>query len=383
MKAKFLAAIIAMLALYSVVSAQDYQIRTNGRNNLRAAPSLDGTFVETVPSGTILHVIGKQNRWLKISRNGREVWMADWLGYSRVEGIVETASPPASNIDNCCFVDRQCNSDQQWTDGYYAFQNSQCAAPSQSQPQASAQPAGQVPSSINNCCFVNQQCHSEQDWEQGFYAYLSSQCPVSGGAPRVAWTSYMPAEVNRFLTDPSKDPFNNCCYMHHGTCHSDKDWERGRRDYRNHECIRPAPLGTRPAIVGNAKFRNLVETALELIGIHAPEWLHYIDNSGALMFEALPDQSGGFYNQRWSIAHGWTSFENGDPSWAPDNHYIVGYAGGITHEACHAIQQRTYTQTAGRTNEAACVEAQLAVIEAINPDSIDVPWLRASVASYK
>ena len=92
--------------------------------------------------------------------------------------------------------------------------------------------------------------------------------------------------------------------------------------------------------------------------------------------------SGGFYNQSWTIGHEWLEHERNDPAWQPDFHYIVGYAGGITHEACHAIKQRTYTQTAGWRNEADCVEAQLAVIEAINPDSSDVGWLRASVADY-
>ena len=136
--------------------------------------------------------------------------------------------------------------------------------------------------------------------------------------------------------------------------------------------------------LGTAKFTNLVNTALELMRIHAPEWLNYIDISGARQFELLPaDVGGGFFNQQWTIAHGYYSWQQNDPNWEPDFDYIVGYAGGITHEACHAIKQRTYTQTAGWTNEADCVEAQLAVIEAINPNSRDVPWLRNLVASYQ
>ena len=197
--------------------------------------------------------------------------------------------------------------------------------------------------------------------------------------------------VKRLLADPSTDPFNNCCFMHHdGTCHSNEDWEHGYWQYQNHQCMHPAPLGTRPAIVGNdsplgtAKFTNLVNTALELMRIHAPDWLNYIDISGARQFELLPaDVGGGFFNQQWTIAHGYYSWQQNDPNWEPDFDYIVGYAGGITHEACHAIKQRTYTQTAGWTNEADCVEAQLAVIEAINPNSRDVPWLRNLVASYQ
>ena len=434
MKTKLIAAIITVFILCNVASAQDYDIRIEHYTNLRASHSLQSAIIETAPAGTILQVIGSVNRWLQINRNGNEVWMASWVGHTRVQGSEQTVSQPANNIDNCCFVDRQCNSDQQWTDGYYAFQNNQCAAPTQSQQQTSTQPVSNVPAQVDNCCFVNRQCnteadwidgyhafqnnqcaapaqsqpqssaqhasnvsgqidnccmvdrqcHSEFDWEQGFYAYLAGECPVSGGARRAAWTSFMPAGVTRLLTNPSRDPFNNCCQMHHNTCHNDNDWERGSRDYRNNQCIRPVPLGTRPSIEGDhPKFTKLVNDALELIRVHAPEWLDYIDLSGAREFRLMPlGGSGGFYNQSWTIGHEWLDYERNDPAWLPDFHYIVGYAGGITHEACHSIKQRTYTQSAGWRNEADCVEAQLAVIEAINPNSPDVGWLRASVADY-
>ena len=405
MKTKLLAAMISILAFCNVASAQTYSIRVEFNTNLRAGHSLESHVVESAPAGSILQVIDSFNRWLKINRSGREVWMASWVGHTRVESSELTVSQPANNIDNCCFVDRQCNSDQQWTDGYWAFQNGQCTAPAQSQTQTSTQPVGNVPAQVDNCCFVDRQCATDSEWTDGYYAYQNNQCPVSTGSQKgaatsspapstagnLAWTLRMTEGVKRLLADPSTDPFNNCCFMHHdGTCHSIEDWEHGYWQYQNHQCMHPAPLGTRPAIVGNdsplgtAKFTNLVNTALELMRIHAPEWLNYIDISGARQFELLPaDVGGGFFNQQWTIAHGYYSWQQNDPNWEPDFDYIVGYAGGITHEACHAIKQRTYTQTAGWTNEADCVEAQLAVIEAINPNSRDVPWLRNLVASYQ
>ncbi|MCY4020022.1 MAG: SH3 domain-containing protein [Chloroflexi bacterium] len=444
MKAKLLAIILAVFFLYSFASAQGYDIRTTSRNNLRAAPSLDGTFLETVPAGTVLHVVGRSGRWLKINRNGIEVWMADWLGYSRVEGGEGTAPQPASNVpaqidnccfvdrqchtpadwtvgwhafqdgqcpapgqsqpqtstqpvgnvpahvDNCCFVDRQCQSAADWENGFYAFRDKQCPAPGQSRPQTSAQSLGNVPAQVDNCCFVDRQCNTPADWENGFYAYLAGQCSVSTGssAPSTAGISVstpnMTEGVKRFLANPSTDPFNNCCFMHYdGTCHSDEDWKHGALQYQNHQCIHPAPLWTRPVIVGNdsplgtAKFTKLVNTALELMRVHTPEWLKYIEISGVREFRLLPaDVGGGFFNRHWSVGHGYYSWQQEDPNWEPDLDYIVGYAGGITHEACHAIKQRTYTQTTGWANELPCVEAQLAVIETIKPDSRDVGWLR-------
>ncbi len=87
-------------------------------------------------AGATLQVTGAFNRWLKISHNGGEVWMADWVSYSRVESspqpTTETQSATSvTPVDNCCFVDRECQSDQDWTDGFWAFQNGQCAAPVQ------------------------------------------------------------------------------------------------------------------------------------------------------------------------------------------------------------------------------------------------------------
>ena len=437
MKTKLLATMISILALCSVAMAQGYDIRTTSRNNLRAAPRLDGTFLETVPAGTVLHVLGRLNRWLKISRNGNEVWMADWVGYSRIESSAGAAPQPASNIpaqvDNCCFVDRQCATDADWTEGWHAFQNGQCAAPAPVQPQTPTQPVSNVPANVDNCCFVDRQCHtpadwengyyafrdgqcaapaqsqqqapvqtvgnasepidncclvdrqchSEYDWDQGFYAYLAGECPVAGGAHRVAWTPSMPAGVTRLLMNPSRDPFNNCCYMHHNTCHNDGDWQRGRRDYRNNVCIHPAPLGTLPRIVdsgrraGTASFTDLMNTALDLIRMHAPEWLTYIQLSGVREIELRPETGiAGFWNQQWLVGLGYWGDQRTNPNWVPDLDNVLEFVAVITHEACHAIQQRTYTQTAGWANEVPCMEAASAAVDAIRPRARGFRWPR-------
>ena len=145
MKTRLFAVMTAVLVLCSVASAQGYSIRVTYDTNLRAAASLSGRIVETASSGTALQVVGNADRWLKINRNGSEVWMANWVSYTRVEGSAQTPSQVASNIDNCCFVDRLCTSDQEWRDGYWAFQNNQCAAPSQSQHKHHRSPPAAVP----------------------------------------------------------------------------------------------------------------------------------------------------------------------------------------------------------------------------------------------
>ncbi len=142
MKTKLLAAMIVVFMLHSVASAQeDYYIRTDSRINLRATYSLEGEKVETVPEGTTLHVVGRFNRWLKIDRNGDVLWLADWVNYTRVgngggqessQTQEESQSESPQIVDNCCFVDRQCHTEHEWTSGYWAFQNNHCSAPARS-----------------------------------------------------------------------------------------------------------------------------------------------------------------------------------------------------------------------------------------------------------
>ena len=176
MKAASLAVLLSVFVLCSVASAQDYQIRTDARVNLRATYSLEGEIVEAVSAGAILQVVGMFNRWLKINRNGNEVWLADWVGFTRVADGAQTQS----QVDNCCFVDRQCTVDAEWTSGYWAFQNNQCAAPLQSRPQISSQPANISTGTIDNCCFLGWQCHSDEDWARGHFAFHINQCKHRG-----------------------------------------------------------------------------------------------------------------------------------------------------------------------------------------------------------
>ena len=95
MKIRLLAVILAVFAVCSIASAQAYFIRAEGRNNLRSCAGFGCRVVETAPIGTVLEVVGEYNRWLKINRNGEEVWMANWIDYSRVEPGESTSSPPA------------------------------------------------------------------------------------------------------------------------------------------------------------------------------------------------------------------------------------------------------------------------------------------------
>ena len=182
MRSKYLAVIMVWFVLFGMASAQEYSIRANRGLNLRAEPALNAPIADTVLSGSILQVVGEFNRWLKIDRGGRQVWLADWVNYSRIDNVEPTGSQQlTAPIDNCCFVDRQCQSDQEWIAGYWAYQNQQCVAPGQTQPTTPAQPVGSAPATVDNCCFVDRQCQSDAQWEAGYWAYQRNQCAAPGG----------------------------------------------------------------------------------------------------------------------------------------------------------------------------------------------------------
>ena len=127
-----LVAVITAALLFLTIPAslaQGYSIRADAKINLRSWYSTTASIVETVPAGTVLQVIGSFNRWLNIDRSGNDVWMADWVNFTRIQdGGAAAVSQPESQetapqtrgaIDNCCFVDRQCNTDDEWIEWLY------------------------------------------------------------------------------------------------------------------------------------------------------------------------------------------------------------------------------------------------------------------------
>lgn len=190
MKAIPFAATLAVFLLCAVVSAQNYHIRVTNNSRLRAGYSLESKVVETAPAGSVLNVVGQFNRWLKINRRGRDLWLADWISYTRVDSANSpVAQPQPAEVDNCCFVDRQCVSGADWVSGYWAFQQNECPAPptSKSSPATTSSPLS-LPANADNCCQASgAACASNEDWIRGYLAFQIGQCKhpavVIEGAP--------------------------------------------------------------------------------------------------------------------------------------------------------------------------------------------------------
>ena len=319
MKASLFAVLIALFVLCTVASAQEYQIRTDANINLRATYSLAGDIVETVPSGTILHVVGEFNRWLQINRNGNEVWMADWVPYSRVADGDQTQSreetQTQSQIDNCCFVDRQCTVDAEWTSGYWAFQNNQCAAPLQSRLRTSLQSDITDSSQIDNCCFLDWQCNTDEEWARGYIAFHIDHCDVPAGL----------------------------------------------------------------IIEGPANFLAKMKEVLRFLENRAPEWYAYaLSGLDKIRETSEVNVVGVYVNTRtWVMppSHA-LRLSNKESS-------LISLAGEMVHEACHVHYWEAGLSVEGWENELPCIQRQLEVTEAVDPRDRFSPWLRDIIANLE
>ena len=251
MIAKIFSVTCLVFLLVAPVAAESYQIRVAYNTNLRASHSLDSAVLASARAGATLQVVGSFNRWLKINRNGETVWLADWVSYTRLDQGPAAASP-ASDIDNCCFVDRQCQTDQQWTDGYWAYQRNECPAQptpvAQSSVSQSPVPAiAEAPHRIRNSQGREIPIYGNDEFRlqiaRGFY-YLRDKVPqwwpylsiiddvkftaerCSGGYACAGW----PYKVVYFASDVGGDEIRSiAATLIHEACHL-YQWQEGRGD---------------------------------------------------------------------------------------------------------------------------------------------------------
>ncbi|MCE2473443.1 MAG: SH3 domain-containing protein, partial [Anaerolineae bacterium] len=118
---KSIAAVIIGIVICAPASAQDYAIRLADYTNLRAGPSLNSDILAIAPPEAILEVHGARGHWLQIHYKGGDAWLADWVGFSRIE--------EEQAVDNCCFLGWPCAGEADWKSGYFGFQNQTCAHP--------------------------------------------------------------------------------------------------------------------------------------------------------------------------------------------------------------------------------------------------------------
>lgn len=161
-----------------------------GGMNIRASASTNSSVVASAKPGDEFTVLesraGATWCWLRISLG----WLADTSRVQSTRPVQRDVMPPLapqpapqSDIDNCCFLDRQCGTNEEWEDGYWAFQNNECSAPTEPPVSNVAAPPQQTtaaPSEVNNCCHIGWECQTEEEWKQGYAAYQIDQCENPG-----------------------------------------------------------------------------------------------------------------------------------------------------------------------------------------------------------
>ena len=63
----------------------DYRIRVNATVNLRGGPGTEFEIVTTIQAGAELQVVAETDRWFSVIYEGEQLWMANWLDYTRLE----------------------------------------------------------------------------------------------------------------------------------------------------------------------------------------------------------------------------------------------------------------------------------------------------------
>ena len=138
--------------------------------------------------------------------------------------------PTSAQIDNCCFVDRHCTTNYEWVNGYWAYQNNQCAAPSQQQrlPAPLSQPQSETREENDNCCFIGWQCDTDEEWTSGYYAFQNNHC----AAPTDSQPQAQPRGT-------ASEEVNNCCFIG-WQCTTDEEWTSGYWAFQHDRCDSPA-----------------------------------------------------------------------------------------------------------------------------------------------
>lgn len=257
-----LALLLALVLALSSLAQNSYMIRLDTEANLRESWSLDSELAVRVPQGTQLAVIKHFNRWLKVSYQGNELWLADWVMHTRLnaDGSPPDTSPmmampadmPPSNYHIRLLIETNLrelhslnsdivavlaegsvlnvvNSFNRWLEVEHNGGHAWIADWVQHE-RLTDEEVGDLYAPpptmmyVDNCCQLGRDCESGADWRGGHIDFMAGLCPPP------ADTDEMVYETPEFLT-----LMNNCCLMGR-SCESQDDWQSGYYDYARDKC---------------------------------------------------------------------------------------------------------------------------------------------------
>ena len=112
MRLKGFALLLTLLINGMILAAQDeFVIRMNVTANLRSAAGMHGAILDKARAGEMLHIVDRKGDWLAVARNGRTMWLADWLDYT----VLNTDEPIQLTSR---FVDLDCDRGPAWDEAF-------------------------------------------------------------------------------------------------------------------------------------------------------------------------------------------------------------------------------------------------------------------------
>ncbi|MCY4466181.1 MAG: SH3 domain-containing protein [Chloroflexi bacterium] len=258
-----LALLLALILALSSLAQNSYMIRLDAEANLRESWSLDSDLVARVPQGTRLNVLKHFNRWLKVSYEGSELWLADWVMHTRLsdDEMLQPDLPPAPaqlmlppmihmirlNTEANLRDQHSLDSDivgsvpegtlltvmeefNRWfkvmhdgNEGWLAAWVMHTRLTDEEVSDLLMPPPPTI-MYVDNCCQLGQECDTDEQWEGGYKDFLAGLC-------------LPPADTDEVIYDypPIATIMDNCCLLGR-SCENEDDWQNGYYDFVRDMC---------------------------------------------------------------------------------------------------------------------------------------------------
>lgn len=257
------ALLLTMALALSSLAQNSYMIRLDTEANLRASYSLDSELVARAPQGTELTVHEHFNRWLKVSYEGNEVWLGDWVMHTRLsddgsmpeaDSMLAMPAMPADNMAYYIHLLTQTNlrelhslesdivavlaegsvlnvvdSFNRWLKVEHEGGHAWMAEWVQHE-RLTDEEVGDMfapPPTVmyvDNCCQLGRECETAAHWNGGHLDFLAGMCPLPADTDEMVYDSPDYATL-----------MDNCCLMGQ-TCETVDDWQAGYYDYARDKC---------------------------------------------------------------------------------------------------------------------------------------------------
>ncbi|MCY4539453.1 MAG: hypothetical protein OXE52_14640 [Chloroflexi bacterium] len=309
--------------------------------------------------------------------SSNQEWTNGYWAFQNGQCVAPASSGPPANssapVDNCCGIDRQCSTDAEWLSGWQAYQNNQCAAPAPPQPAPPTQPVASTPATVDNCCFVDRQCSTDLEWMAGWHAYQNNQC----AAPAPPQPQSSPAPVGNIPAN-----VDNCCRVNR-QCATERDWTNGWAAYKFLQCRTDIPI----PIDGSPTFINWMSGYLNQLRDGAPQWYHYVITGLRKIREVVGTMPGSGKSYINVFLDTGTANYHSNLMWeminTPQEAQIPFFLlSSLVHEACHVHRYNAglHTNIVWK-NELPCYQKELELAQFYDPTW--VPHLQNVIVQIK